>query len=103
MKNSRIPYVHHTFNPWWGCVPVSPGCDHCYARTLARRWGKGHCWDATAARLEMSAVYWQERPRWNAAAAERGMRERVLCGSICDVMNWLEWARVREFLEVRAA
>jgi protein gp37 len=22
--NSKIEWTHHTFNPWWGCVKVSP-------------------------------------------------------------------------------
>ena len=37
--NSRIEWTHHTFNPWWGCTKVSPGCDYCYAETWARRTG----------------------------------------------------------------
>jgi len=35
-----IEWTDHTFNPWWGCLEVSPGCDHCYARELARRFGR---------------------------------------------------------------
>jgi len=27
-----------TWNPVTGCDDVSPGCDHCYARTFAERW-----------------------------------------------------------------
>jgi protein gp37 len=27
-KDSKIEWTHHTFNPWWGCVKVSPGCEH---------------------------------------------------------------------------
>lgn len=27
-----------TWNPVTGCVEVSPGCDHCYAKTFAERW-----------------------------------------------------------------
>lgn len=37
MQDSKIAWTHHTVNPWWGCHAVSPACDHCYARTLARR------------------------------------------------------------------
>ena len=36
-KDSRIEWTHHTFNPWWGCVKVSPGCKHCYAERMAER------------------------------------------------------------------
>ena len=34
-----IQWTDHTFNPWWGCIRVSPGCEHCYAETLAKRYG----------------------------------------------------------------
>lgn len=27
-----------TWNPVTGCTEVSPGCDHCYAKTFAERW-----------------------------------------------------------------
>jgi protein gp37 len=27
-----------TWNPVRGCVPISPGCKHCYAKTFAERW-----------------------------------------------------------------
>jgi protein gp37 len=29
-----IEWADATWNPVWGCTPVSPGCDHCYAETL---------------------------------------------------------------------
>ena len=38
-KDSKIEWTHHTFNPWWGCVKVSPGCTHCYAESFAKRIG----------------------------------------------------------------
>lgn len=34
---SAIEWTEMTWNPVTGCDWVSPGCDHCYARTLARR------------------------------------------------------------------
>jgi protein gp37 len=34
---SRIEWTGITWNPVTGCDTISPGCDHCYARTLARR------------------------------------------------------------------
>ncbi|MBY6274204.1 MAG: hypothetical protein CW346_18810 [Bacillaceae bacterium] len=34
---SAIEWTHATWNPITGCDEVSPGCDHCYARRLARR------------------------------------------------------------------
>ena len=34
---SRIEWTQVTWNPVTGCDRISPGCDHCYALTLARR------------------------------------------------------------------
>lgn len=44
MNSSRIEWTDATWNPVTGCTEVSPGCDHCYARTFALRWKglKGH-------------------------------------------------------------
>src|SRR6516162_2005228 len=33
-----IEWTNATWNPVTGCDAVSPGCDHCYARTLAERF-----------------------------------------------------------------
>lgn len=37
--DSSIPYVHHTWGPWRGCTPVSPGCDNCYMFREQLRYG----------------------------------------------------------------
>jgi protein gp37 len=34
---SAIEWTEETWNPTTGCDRVSPGCDHCYALTLAKR------------------------------------------------------------------
>lgn len=39
MRNSKIEWTGDTWNPVSGCTQVSPGCDNCYAKTLAERWG----------------------------------------------------------------
>ena len=39
-KYTSIEWCDHSWNPWLGCLEVSPGCDHCYARELARRFGR---------------------------------------------------------------
>lgn len=43
-ENSAIAWTDDTFNPWWGCLRVGPGCDNCYAATLDKRLGGDH-WD----------------------------------------------------------
>lgn len=35
---SAIEWTDATWNPVTGCTEVSPGCDHCYARTFAERF-----------------------------------------------------------------
>lgn len=37
MAETSIEWATHVWNPTTGCDQVSPGCDHCYALTLAKR------------------------------------------------------------------
>lgn len=37
--NSKIGWTDHTWNPWFGCTSVSPGCDHCYMMRDLKRYG----------------------------------------------------------------
>ncbi|MDB4893448.1 MAG: hypothetical protein JWL61_5303 [Gemmatimonadetes bacterium] len=83
-----IEWTHHTFNIVWGCVRVSPGCEHCYAEGQSKRYGHAVWGPAkTTPRRVLSASYWNEPLRWNAKAAAAGERKRVFCGSMCD---WAE-------------
>jgi len=85
-KDSAILWTDHTFNPWWGCVKVSPGCDNCYAETWARR--KGHdVWGKDAPRRFFGDKHWNDPLRWNRSAQKRGVRERVFCASMGDVFE----------------
>jgi protein gp37 len=38
MTASKIEWTDRTWNPVTGCTKVSPGCDHCYAEGIARRF-----------------------------------------------------------------
>ncbi|MFN3323438.1 MAG: DUF5131 family protein [Bryobacteraceae bacterium] len=84
--NSKIEWTHHTFNPWWGCVKVSPACDHCYAERTAERFGL-QVWGASANRRMMTDAYWDQPIAWNRWCEKHGERRRVFCGSMCDVME----------------
>jgi protein gp37 len=86
VENTLIEWAEHTFNPWWGCAHVSPGCVHCYAETWAARCGQ-HVWGAHGPRRMMSESYWREPLRWNAAAADAADRPRVFCASMADVFE----------------
>ena len=85
-KNSRIEWTTHTFNPWWGCVKVSPACKHCYAESWAKRVGKD-VWGIGAERRFFGDKHWAEPLRWNTAAAAEGERPRVFCASMADVFE----------------
>jgi protein gp37 len=115
-ENSKIEWTDHTFNPWIGCTRVSPGCVHCYAETLAARFGKAE-WGPLAKRVKTSAAYWKKPLKWNdadwwgcAACGWRGAfkatiaagtvhvcptcegdieptRARVFCASLADVFE----------------
>lgn len=88
MQNSKIEWCDHTFNPWWGCQRVSPGCEHCYAETLAHRYNF-HVWGPpkTTTRRGMSENYWKQPIKWDKAAREAGKRARVFCASMADVFE----------------
>lgn len=87
-KNTAISWAHHSWNPWWGCLEVSAGCDFCYARLLAERWGH-QVWGPphdTSRRL-FGDAHWAEPRRWDRAAAAAGERRRVFCASMGDVFE----------------
>lgn len=85
-KNSRIEWTHHTFNPWWGCVRVSPACKNCYAETFAHRLGLD-LWGKRAARQVAADSYWMQPLRWDRAAGAAQMQARVFCASMADVFE----------------
>jgi len=84
-KTTGIAWTDHTFNPWWGCTRVSPGCDHCYADAWAQRTGL-HLWDGGERRF-FSDKHWAEPLSWNAQARKERTRRRVFCASMCDVFE----------------
>jgi len=85
---TNISWTDHTFNPWWGCSKVAPGCDNCYAATLDKRTGGNH-WispenrTADKPRRTMPAN-WRKPVKWNKQAELEGRRHRVFCGSMMD-------------------
>lgn len=82
---TSIEWCTATFNPWWGCTKVSPGCDHCYAENLARRFGTS--WGPSATRREFGDDHWNDPRRWNERAKRDGKPFRVFCASMADVFD----------------
>jgi protein gp37 len=85
-QHSSIEWTHHTFNPWWGCLKVSPACQHCYAEAWARRVGQ-KVWGPTADRRAFSDAHWRGPVEWNRKAQAAAKRERVFCASMADVFE----------------
>lgn len=85
-ENSKIEWTDHTFNPWIGCQKVSPGCDHCYAESLAKRYGWVE-WGPHGDRKRTSAANWRKPRQWAKAARGAERRPRVFCASLADVFD----------------
>lgn len=85
-ENSKIEWTDHTFNPWLGCMKVSPGCDHCYAEGWAKRSGLVK-WGPGTTRRRTSIANWGKPIRWDKEAAAAGVRRRVFCASLADVFD----------------
>ncbi len=86
MKDSKIEWTHHTFNPWWGCTKISAGCDNCYAAALAHRYDH-KVWGHDAPRRFLSNQTWDQPLIWNSEAKELRIRKRVFCASMADVFE----------------
>jgi protein gp37 len=85
-KETGISWTDHTFNGWWGCTKLSPGCAHCYAEAFSRRY-KWDVWGPGKPRREFKDDHWNGPVNWNRAAAEKKVPAKVFCGSM---MDWAE-------------
>lgn len=97
-EQTKIEWTDHTFSPWWGCTKVSPACgmplaghegEHhgtCYAESFSNRLGF-NIWGQNVGRRFFGDGHWSEPEKWNRKAEKEGIRRRVFCGSMCDVME----------------
>lgn len=85
-ENSKIEWTDHTFNPWIGCTNISPGCDHCYAEALTKRYGWTE-WGPHGVRKRTSEANWRKPLQWAKAARGGVSRPRVFCASLADVFD----------------
>lgn len=83
---SKIEWTTHTFNPWWGCSRVSPGCRFCYADDQAKRYGH-QVWRRKGPRRMLSDANWAKPLRWNRDAELAGIPAKVFCASMADVFE----------------
>jgi protein gp37 len=93
---TKIEWCDETFNPWWGCERVSPGCAHCYAATFSRRLGMDHLWPRRPSVQNgqehgfrfFGDDHWELPLRWaRTLPAKLGRRPRVFCASMADVFE----------------
>ncbi len=83
---TKIEWCDSTFNPWWGCTKIAPGCDNCYAAAMDHRLGGKH-WGGDYKQL--SDANWSKPIKWHIGAnkfyAKHGRNRRVFCASMPDV------------------
>ena len=84
-KNSEIAWCDHTLNLWWGCTEVHAGCDNCYAKKLAHRWGQ-EVWGNDTPRLEVKS-WISDLMRFQKNAFESNQVHRVFIGSMMDIFE----------------
>lgn len=85
-KETGIAWTDHTFNSWFGCTKVSPGCTNCYAEAQTLR--SGHAvWGPQAERKHFDQKHWNKPLHWDAEAKKAGVRRRVFCASMSDVFE----------------
>jgi protein gp37 len=84
---SGINYVHHSFAPWIGCTPASPGCANCYARAIMDYRLHRARYVAGAPRSPAAESTWKKPLAWDRAAAKAGVRRRVLLSHLSDICD----------------
>lgn len=83
-EHTGIEWADATINLWWGCTKVSPACTHCYAETLAARFGQA--WGPGAERVRKRGAQ-ALALKLNRRAERTGERLRVFALSMGD---WLD-------------
>lgn len=78
-EKTNIAWTDHTFNCWWGCTKVSPGCDHCYAEAFDKRVGGAH-WGKDQPRRVFGIKHWNEPLKWDEKDLPRWCKtQSILC------------------------
>lgn len=99
MQNTAIQWTDHTVNFWWGCTKVSRACQHCYAESVAkvfgkRLFGKVPQWGAGKPRFERlekaraEALKLEKQVLFKYAEILQITRKRVLELQYAENWNW---------------
>jgi len=87
MNTEPAAWWDFTFNPWWGCAKVSPGCKFCYALDQADRTGFDEIWGVGSDRRTFPDKHWNGPARWAKLAEANGTRYKVFCASMADIFE----------------
>lgn len=82
MKNTKIGWTHHTWNPWWGCNRLSDACQHCYIGPIMGRSGHKPFNGPTR-----TTTTWRDPFSWNQSAVSIGDHQRVFTCSMSDYFH----------------
>ncbi len=81
-RNGGIAWTDQSWNPVRGCSRVSPGCQHCYAETVAARFsGPGQAYEGLAERRSNG------EPRWTG-------KVQLVEKHLTDPLRWTRPRRV---------
>jgi protein gp37 len=84
-ENTKIEWCDHSANLWWGCFPVSPGCQNCYAESWAIRWNND-IWGNDKPRKEIKSV-WKDLDKFQKLAKADGVMKTVFMNSMSDIFE----------------
>lgn len=112
-QDTKIQWTDCTFNAWMGCSKAHTGCTNCYAERalpVAMRPGGriewGEVWQG-GQRVVKADAAWREPVRWGLLATQKGLRRRVFCSSLADVLEVPElpksWPRGWSPLQIEEA
>jgi|PlaIllAssembly_1097288.scaffolds.fasta_scaffold102897_2 protein gp37 len=81
MKDTKIRWAEHTWNPTTGCDKISPGCDNCYAETITVKFG------STAFPNGFTPTYKPNKLGEPARFFRKSGRARVFVNSMSDLFH----------------
>lgn len=82
-RNTKIEWADNSWNAWWTCKKVSPGCTNCYAESLSDR--TGYPW-SNGFRF-FGGNHWRQLYSWNRYASKGDKQVTVFANSMSDLFQ----------------
>jgi protein gp37 len=87
-EKTKISWADATFNPWRGCVKVSPGCQFCYAeRESGRNPAVLGVWGPRGTRVLAAQHYWNMAEKLDRYSQKAGVPRLVFMASLADLFE----------------